>query len=378
MIYLDHAATTPLDDRVKQVMLPYLEDSFHNPSSPYQGGVKIRADIEEARAKVSKVVNARPEDIIFSSGGTESANMAIKGVAWNMSDRGRHLITSEIEHHAVLDTFKWLEKQGFKVTYLPVDGEGRVDPEQLKKSIQSDTILISVMWANNETGTIQPIRELGAVAAEHDILFHTDAVQTVGTEEIDVEDLDVDLISFSSHKIYGPKSAGALFCRSGVNLTPLIHGGSQENQKRGGTESVANIIGFGMAAELLTQERTKRAEHLQTLRNIIWDSISEIEDVRINSHLTQSIPGIINLSVPGIEGEALLILLDQSGIQASQSSACTTIDLEPSHVLKAIGVPNDHLRGSIRLSPGKDSSRKEILEALKTIKQLISRLRNNQ
>ncbi len=375
-IYLDYNATTPVDPEVVKAMLPYLEKYFHNPSSLYKGSFKVRTDVESAREKVAKLINARPEEIVFTSGGSEADNMAIKGVAFSRSQKGKHIITSSIEHHAVLHTCQFLEKMGFEVTYLPVDRYGLVDPDDLKKAIRKDTILVSIMLANNEIGTIEPIKDLAQVAHEHDVLFHTDAVQAVGKIPVDVKDLGIDLLSMSAHKFYGPKGVGALYIRKGIKISPLIHGGSQEKNRRAGTENVAGIIGMGKAAEIALEEMGEEERKIRPLRDKLEEGIvSRIPEVIVNGHPERSLYNTLNICVKYIEGESMLALLDAQGISASSGSACTSSSLEPSHVLLAIGIPHEIAHGSLRFSFGKHNTREDVDKVLEALPGIVEKLR---
>lgn len=374
--YFDNAATTQIDDRVFESMKPYLTKEFYNPSSLYHNARKVRDEIENARRLTARVINGKGDEIIFTSGGTEADNLAVKGTAWSNAGRGRHLITSEIEHHAVLDSFKWMETQGFSVTYLPVNSLSIIEPRTLAEAIRPDTILVSIMWVNNETGSIQPIDELVRIAHKNGAIFHTDAVQAIGTEYIDVHKLGIDLLSLSGHKIYGPKGVGALYCREGIELTPVNHGGQQERHVRGGTESSAGIIGLGKAMELLYHEREERRQHLLELKKRFLENIKNIDGVRINGYSENSAPGILNIGIAGIDAEPLLILLDQAGIQASMGSACTSRSIEPSYVLKAMKVPEEYIRGSLRLSMGEYNTSDEIDYASEKLIEIIERLRS--
>lgn len=376
-IYLDNAATTPVDKRVLEAMLPYYSDVFGNPSSPYSYGQEAKKAIEEAREKVAKALGADSDEIYFTSGGSESDNWALKGVAYALKDKGNHIITTEIEHHAVLNTCRYLEKEGFKVTYLPVDEYGLVKPEDLKKAITDKTILVSIMFANNEIGTIEPIEELVKIAHEKNVYFHTDAVQAVGNIPIDVKKLDVDLLSLSAHKIYGPKGVGALYIKKGVKIHSLIQGGTQERNRRAGTENVPGIVGLGEAIELITKDLDSHINKLTFLRDKLINGILEkIPYARLNGHPTKRLPGNVNVSFEFIDGESLILNLDMEGICASSGSACTSGSLEPSHVLLAIGRSRELARGSLRLTIGKDNTEEDIDKVLEVLPQIIKRLRS--
>ena len=376
-IYLDNAATTPVDKRVLEAMLPYYSDVFGNPSSLYSYGQEAKKAIEEAREKVAKALGADSDEIYFTSGGSESDNWALKGVAYALKDKGNHIITTEIEHHAVLNTCRYLEKEGFKVTYLPVDEYGLVKPEDLKKAITDKTILVSIMFANNEIGTIEPIEELVKIAHEKNVYFHTDAVQAVGNVPIDVKKLDVDLLSLSAHKIYGPKGVGALYIKKGVKIHSLIQGGTQERNRRAGTENVPGIVGLGEAMELITKNLDSHINKLTFLRDKLINGILEkIPYARLNGHPTKRLPGNVNVSFEFIDGESLILNLDMAGICASSGSACTSGSLEPSHVLLAIGLSKELARGSLRLTIGKDNTEEDIDKVLEVLPQIVKRLRS--
>lgn len=376
-IYLDNAATTPVDKRVLEAMLPYYSDVFGNPSSLYSYGQEAKKAIEEAREKVAKALGADADEIYFTSGGSESDNWALKGVAYALKDKGNHIITTEIEHPAALNTCRYLEKEGFKVTYLPVDEYGLVKPEDLKKAITDKTILVSIMFANNEIGTIEPIEELVKIAHEKNVYFHTDAVQAVGNIPIDVKKLDVDLLSLSAHKIYGPKGVGALYIKKGIKIHSLIQGGTQEKNRRAGTENVAGIVGLGEAIELITKNLDSHINKLTFLRDKLINGILEkIPYVRLNGHPTKRLPGNVNVSFEFVDGESLILNLDMAGICASSGSACTSGSLEPSHVLLAIGHSKELARGSLRLTIGKDNTEEDIDKVLEVLPQIIKRLRS--
>lgn len=376
-IYLDNAATTPVDKKVLEAMLLYYSDVFGNPSSLYSYGQEAKKAIEEAREKVAKALGADSDEIYFTSGGSESDNWALKGVAYALKDKGNHIITTEIEHHAVLNTCRYLEKEGFKVTYLPVDEYGLVKPEDLKKAITDKTILVSIMFANNEIGTIEPIEELVKIAHEKNVYFHTDAVQAVGNIPIDVKKLDVDLLSLSAHKIYGPKGVGALYIKKGVKIHSLIQGGTQERNRRAGTENVPGIVGLGEAMELITKNLDSHINKLTFLRDKLINGILEkIPYARLNGHPTKRLPGNVNVSFEFIDGESLILNLDMAGICASSGSACTSGSLEPSHVLLAIGLSKELARGSLRLTIGKDNTEEDIDKVLEVLPRIIKRLRS--
>ncbi len=376
-VYLDYAATTPLRPEVYKAMEPYLIEKFGNPSSIHHFGKETKIAIEEAREKIAKAIGAKNDEIIFTSGGTESNNMAIKGVALALSEKGKHIITTPIEHHAVLEPCHFLEKLGFEITYLKVDKDGIVDPDELRKAIRKDTILISIMHANNEIGTIEPIEELSKIAREFDIYFHTDAVQTVGHIPVNVDTLGVDLLSLSAHKFYGPKGIGALYIRKGTRIYPLIHGGEQEQRKRAGTENVAGIVGMGRAIELAILELEKEKKRLSDLRDYF---ISEIErripDVYLNGHRIKRLPNNINFSFAYIEGESILLNLDLEGIGVSTGSACSSRSLEPSHVLSAIGLPTELAHSAIRFTLGLYTTKEDLNYTLDILEKTVERLRS--
>ncbi|HHP51194.1 MAG TPA: cysteine desulfurase NifS [Moorella mulderi] len=377
-IYLDHSATTPVRPEVREAMEPFLgPTAFGNPSSVlYSWGREARRAVEEARSKVARLIGAQPEEIIFTSGGTEADNLALLGVAWAHRERGRHIITSSIEHQAVLQPLKYLEGQGFEVTYLPVTPEGLVEVEQLSRALRKDTILVSVMYVNNEIGTIQPIEEIGRLARERGIIFHTDAVQAAGKIPINVEKLSVDLLSLSAHKIYGPKGVGALYVRKGVDLHPLLFGGGQERGIRPGTENVPGIVGMGRAAELALQEMDKEMPRLQALRDkLVKGVLGRIEDLVLTGHREKRIPNHASFCFAHVEGESLLVELDCKGVAASSGSACSTGEAGPSHVLLALGLPPELAHGSLRLTLGRDNTEEDIDYVLEVLPEAVFRLR---
>lgn len=375
-IYFDHSATTPVRSEVLEAMLPYFTERYGNASSIYKIARESRAAVDEARDSVAAAIGANPQEIFFTSGGTEADNWAIKGVAYANRKKGRHIITSSIEHHAVLHTCQYLEREGFEVTYLPVDEKGLIAPAQVEEAIREDTILISIMFANNEIGTIQPIEEIGRIAKKHGIPFHTDAVQAIGNIHIDVESLGVDLLSMSAHKFYGPKGVGALYIRKGINLAPYLHGGAQEAGRRASTENVPGIVGMGKAIEIATANIDSYNEKLLELSNMTIDGVlNSIPYVRLNGDRDRRLPGNVNLSFEFIEGESLLLLLDMAGIGASSGSACTSGSLDPSHVLLAIGLPHEIAHGSLRLTFGKDNTKEEVEYLLEVLPDIVKRLR---
>jgi len=375
-IYLDYAATTPTHPEVVKAILPYLTDSFGNPSSIYSYGQEAKGAIEEARAKVADLIGARSEEIVFTSGGTEADNFALKGITFANESKGNHIITSSIEHHAIAETCKFLERRGFSITYLPVDEYGLVDPGDVKKAITGKTILISVMHANNEIGTIEPIAEIGKIAKEAGIYFHSDAVQTVGHIPVDVNELEMNLLSISAHKLYGPKGVGALYIRKGTKLASFMHGGEQERRRRASTENVPGIVGFGKAVELAQQEMNKEAERLTSLRDRLIKGILErIDHTRLNGHPIKRLPNNVNVSIDFVEGESMCLNLDLEGICVSTGSACSSPSLEPSHVLLAIGLPHEQAHGSLRLTVGKWTTDEDIERVLEVLPRIAAKLR---
>jgi cysteine desulfurase len=379
-IYLDHAATTPLDPRVLEAMLPYLSNAWGNPSSIYFEGREARKALDAARRSVAEALGARPNDIVFTSGGSESDNLAIRGAAFALQQRGRHIITSTIEHHAVLHTVEQLEHEGFSATYLPVDGEGFVSPDDLVLALRPDTTLVSIMYANNEVGTVQPIAEMVRAVKDFDrhIVFHTDAVQAAGALDLNVENLGVDMLSLTAHKIYGPKGVGALYVRPRTPFVSQILGGSQERNRRAGTEDIAGAVGLAKALELATQEFETRNEHVRGLRDYLWQLLpARLPGVRLTGPQdpARRLPNNLSVCVEGVEGESVLIQMDLNGIAASSGSACTTGSLEPSHVLTAMGLQADVARGSLRLTLGKDNTRADIDRLLDTLPVIVEKLR---
>jgi len=375
-IYLDYAATTPTHPEVMKAMLPYFSEAFGNPSSIYSYGQEAKGAIEEARTKITDLIGARDEEIVFTSSGTEADNFALKGVAFANESKGNHIITNSIEHHAVIETCKFLERRGFRITYLPVDEYGLVDPSNVKKAITDKTILISVIHANNEMGTIEPIVETGQIAKEAKIYFHTDAVQTVGHIPVDVNELGVDLLSMSAHKLYGPKGIGALYIRKGTKLSPFMHGGEQERRRRASTENVPGIVGFGKAVELARQEMSQEAKRLTFLRDqLIKGLLERIEHTRLNGHPIMRLPNNVNISVDFVEGESMLLNLDLEGICASTGSACSSSSLEPSHVLLAMGLSHEQAHGSLRFTLGKWTSEEEVGRVVEVLPRIVAKLR---
>jgi cysteine desulfurase len=375
-IYLDHAATTPTRPEVVKAMLPYFTDAFGNPSSIHFLGQEAKGAIEEARTKVAELIDARSEEIVFTSGGTEADNFALKGVVYANEHKGNHIITSSIEHHAVMEVCKFLERRGFRITRLPVDKYGLVDPQDVKRAITDKTILISVMHANNQVGTIEPVEEIGKIAREARVYFHTDAVQTVGHIPVNVDELKVDLLSIAAHKLYGPKGVGALYVRKGTRLVSLMHGGEQEKRRRAGTENVPAIVGLGKAVEFAGQEMGKEAERLAYLRDkLIKGLVEKIDHIRLNGHPTRRLPNNVNVSVDFVEGESMLLNLDLEGICASTGSACSSAILEPSHVLLALGLPPEQAHGSLRLTLGRENTEADVERVLEVLPGIVARLR---
>lgn len=377
-IYLDNNATTRMREEVLEAMLPYYKDVYGNASSIHQFGRVARVAVDKARRDVAALLGAaNPEEIIFTSGGTESDNYAVKGVAHALRGKGDHIITTAIEHSAILKACKSLEKDGYKVTYLPVDGYGLVSAEDVKKAITDRTILVSIMYANNEVGTVQPIREIGAIAKERGIYFHTDAVQAVSKVALDVKGLPVDILSMSAHKIYGPKGVGAIYIKKGTKVDAIMHGGHQEMGKRAGTENVAGIVGLGKAAELALKEITDEPEILKSLRDYLYKGISGgIPDTRLNGHPEKRLPNTLNVGFKFLEGESIMLNLDMEGIAVSTGSACTSGTLEPSHVLTAMGIDAGDAQGSIRFSLGRDNTKEDMDCVIKTLPPIIQRLRD--
>ncbi|WP_409228386.1 cysteine desulfurase NifS [Gudongella sp. SC589] len=376
MIYMDHSATTPVKKEVLQEMLPYFSEFYGNPSSVYQLSSKSKLAIDKAREQVAKGIGAKKNEIYFTGGGSESDNWAIKGIAYRHKEKGNHIITTKIEHHAVLHTCEYLQKQGFEVTYLDVDQYGMVNLQELEKAIKDNTILISIMFANNEIGTVQPIKEIGEIARKHKVLFHTDAVQAVGSIEIDVNEMNIDLLSMSAHKLYGPKGVGALYIRQGTKIDPLIAGGAQERNKRAGTENIAGIVGTGKAVELAYEHLEENNKKLVALRERLIRGIQDnIPHVRLNGHPEKRLPGNVNFCFQFIEGEALLLSLDMVGVAGSSGSACTSGSLDPSHVLLSIGLPHEIAHGSLRLSLGLSNTEEEVDYVVEQLEGIVERLR---
>ena len=376
-IYLDYAATTPTAPEVVEAMLPYFTDRFGNPSSIHSFGQEGKAAIEEAREKIANLIGAKQEEIIFTSGGTESNNSALKGVAYANQHKGNHIITTPLEHHAIIEPCNFLEKSGFKVTYLPVDKDGLLNPEEVKKAITTKTILISAMHANNEIGTIEPIAEIGRIARERDIYFHTDAVQTFGHLPINVDELNVNLLSISAHKLCGPKGVGALYVRKGTRMVSFMHGGEQERRRRASTENVPGIVGFGKAVEIAEEKMEEEAKELTILRDKLIKGIFEkIDHVCLNGHPTKRLPNNINVSIEFVEGESMLLNLDMEGIAASTGSACSSSSLEPSHVLLSLGLSPELAHGSLRFTLGRYTKEEEIDYVLEILPKIVDKLRS--
>lgn len=376
-IYLDNSATTPLKKEVLDAMMPYLTEHFGNPSSIYHIGRTAKEAVENARKQVADAIGASPSEIYFTGCGSEADNWAIKGIARAKEKKGKHIISTAIEHHAVLHTLNYLEKHGFEVTYLPVDEFGKISVAELESAIRPDTILITVMMANNEVGTIQPIREISEIAKARNIAFHTDAVQAVGSIPVDVGDLNVDMLSLSAHKFGGPKGVGALYIKNGLRPEIFMHGGAQERARRAGTENVASIVGLGKAITLATTNLSAKIEKISFLRDYLIESImKEIPHVKLNGHPTDRLPGNANFSFHFIEGESLLLMLDLNGIAASSGSACTSGSLDPSHVLLAMGLKHEIAHGSLRLSIGEMNTKEEIDNVIKLLPEIVQKLRN--
>lgn len=375
-IYMDYAATTPVDPEVIRAMMPYFTEKFGNPSTIYLYGREAKAAIEGAREIFAKAINADVSEIVFTSGGTESNNFAIKGVAYANKKKGNHIITTKIEHHAVLEPCHFLEKEGFTVTYLPVDRDGVVNPEDVKKAITDKTVLVSIMLANNEIGVLQPVAEIGRITTEKGVSLHTDAVQALGNVPINVAELNIDLLSVSGHKIYGPKGIGALFIKKGTKMVSFMHGGEQERKRRAGTENVAGIVGFGKAVEITMKKMPAESKRLTILRDKLIKGIMEkVMDVELNGHPAKRLPGNVNLSIKYIEGEAMILNLDMEGICASTGSACTSGSLEPSHVLTALGLNHESAHCSVRFTLGRYTIESDVKKVLSVLPKIVKRLR---
>jgi cysteine desulfurase len=376
-VYLDHNATTPVHPEVLEAMMPFFKDQFGNASSIHWAGREVKKYLEEAREKVAALMNAAPEEIVFTGCGTESDNMAIKGVALSLREKGRHIITTRVEHHAVLHTCQFLEKMGYEVTYLPVDSYGLIDLEELRRSVKPETVLITVMFANNETGTISPVQEIGEIAREKGVAFHTDAVQAVGKIPIDLKKLPVDILSLSGHKLNTPKGIGAQYIRQGTKISPLIHGGAQERSRRGGTENIPYIIGLGKACEIARRDFQRRHDYLLGLRDRLQEGIFRaVAHVELNGHPSKRLPNTLNVSFLDVEGESLLLNLDLEGIAVSSGSACTSGSLDPSHVLLAMGKSPMAAQSAIRFSLGWTNTDEDIDYVLEVMPPIIQRLRD--
>ncbi len=376
-VYLDHAATTYVKPEVFEAMKPYFSEHFGNASSIYSLGRDSKKAVEESREKVAKAIGAEPREIYFTGSGSEADNWALKGIAVAYKKKGNHIITSAIEHPAIMSSCKYLEGEGFEITYLSVDSDGLVSPEQVRNAIKENTILISIMFANNEIGTVQPIKEIGAIAKEKGVLFHTDAVQAVGNVKIDVKDLNIDLLSLSGHKFYGPKGIGALYIKKGVKISSFIHGGHQERGKRASTENVPAIIGLGKAMELATANLDEYNKKLIELREKTIEGLfAKVPYIRLNGHRHNRLPGNVNISFEFIEGESLLLMLDMKGIYGSSGSACSSGSLDPSHVLLAIGLPHEIAHGSLRLTFGDENTQEDVDYILEVIPQMVTKLRD--
>jgi cysteine desulfurase len=379
-IYLDHAATTPLREEVLEAMLPYLTDHFGNPSSLHADGRRARQGLDEAREVIAAILGAKPREIVFTGGGSEADNLAIKGIAWAASARGRHIVTSGVEHKAVLNSCAVLERSGFQVTYLPVDRYARVDPEQVDAAITERTALVSIMYANNEVGTIQPIAEIGAICRRRGVLFHTDAIQAGGYLPLDVDRLGVDLLSLAAHKLYGPKGVGALFVRQGTALLPQIQGGAQERQRRAGTENVAGIVGFGRALQLAQGDHAARdAENarLAGLRDRLLAAMKDVSGVEASGHPSERLPHNASWLIDGIEGGDLIAALDLDGVAASTGSACTSGSVEPSHVLLAMGIDPARAHGALRLTAGRSTTLADVERTADVLRSAVGRMRQS-
>jgi cysteine desulfurase len=376
-VYLDHNATTAVHPEVLAAMMPFFGDQFGNPSSLHWAGREVKAYLDQARERAADLLHASPEEVIFTGGGTESDNMALKGVAYALQGKGKHIITTQVEHHAILHTCRFLEKNGFEVTYLPVNGEGLIDLEGLRAAMRQDTILLTIMFANNETGTIFPMEEIGAMARERGILFHSDAVQAVGKLPIDLKRLPVDILSFSGHKLYAPKGIGGQYIRKGTKLPALIHGGAQELNYRAGTENIPAIVGLGKACEIAKRDFQSRVNHLQGLRDRLQQGLQKsIPEIKLNGHPTLRLPNTLNLSFLYIEGESLLLNMDLEGIAVSSGSACTSGSSEASHVLLAMGVPPEVAQSAIRFSFGWKNTEEEVDYVLEVLPKIVQRLRD--
>lgn len=375
-VYLDYSATTPVKKEVLDAMLPYFTELYGNPSSLYSIAAESKDALAKARKQVADLIGAGEKEILFTSCGTEADNWAVMGAADALKNKGNHIITTKIEHHAMLHSCEFLEKRGYDITYLDVDQEGRVDPAALRAAITDKTILISIMFVNNEIGTIEPIKELAAIAKERGVLFHTDGVQALGNVEIDVKDLGVDMMSMSAHKIYGPKGVGALYIRKGVRISNYLHGGAQENKKRAGTENLAGIVGFGKAAELAKEHLREHIRHTSSLRDRLISKVqSQLDHVYVNGSMEHRHPGNANMTFEFIEGEAMLLYLDMNGIAVSTGSACSSASLTPSHVLSALGIPVERIHGTLRFTIGDMTTEEDIDYVVEVLKNVVNKLR---
>ena len=375
-IYMDNAATTPMEPRVFEAMMPYLESSYGNPSSVYSFSRENKAAIKNTRIQASKLINAKPQEIYFTSGGSESINWALKGICFAHEHEGKHIISVKTEHHAALHALEFLEKRGFEVTYLDVDELGYINLDDLEKSIRKDTILVSIMAANNETGTITDLQSIGKICAEKKVLFHTDAVQAMGATEIDVRDMHIDLLSASAHKFHGPKGVGFLYVKAGIPIENLIHGGNQERGRRSGTENVAGIVGLSIALALLDEEAEEKIDKISKLRDLLIEGLLDISDSKLNGPKGKHrLPNNVNVSFKDVDGESLLLNLDLNGVYASSGSACTSGAIDESHVLLAMGVESDYIKGSLRLTLSQFNTEEEVYQVVDMIKTTVKRLR---
>lgn len=375
-VYLDYSATTPVRKEVLETMIPYFSEHFGNPSSLYSIAQESKEALENARNQVAALIGAETQEVFFTAGGSEADNWALEGVTDALKDKGNHIITTKIEHHAILHTAEYLEKHGIDVTYLDVDAEGKVDPEDVEAAITDKTVLISVMMVNNEVGTVEPIREIAEIAHKHGIVFHTDAVQALGNVPIDVKEMGIDLMSMSGHKIYGPKGVGALYVKKGTKISNFIHGGAQEMKKRAGTENLAGIVGFGKAAEIASDELQSHIKKVSELRDYFIDEVTKrIPDTIVNGSREHRHPGNANISFEFIEGESMLILLDMNGISVSTGSACSSKSLTPSHVLSAMGIPVERIHGTLRFTVGDPTTKEDIDYVIEKLEEIVKKLR---
>ena len=375
MIYMDNSATTRISDDILEELIFNLKEEYGNPSSIYSISQSSKEKVENARRKIAKVLNVKPKEIFFTSGGSESDNWALKGIAHSYKEKGKHIITTKIEHHAILHTAEFLEELGYEITYLNVDENGFINLKELEDSIREDTILISVMFANNEVGTIEPIKEIGEIAKKHNVLFHTDAVQAFGNVKIDLSELNVDLMSISGHKIHAPKGIGVLYIKDGVKITPLIHGGAQERQKRAGTENTAYIVAIGQAFENAVKDFDEKEKNVIQMRNRLIDNLTSVKGIYLNGPVDKRLPGNVNISIDGVKSSELLMMLDMNGICASSGSACTAGSLEPSHVLIAMGKSENHARNCLRLTLNSLNTMDEIERVSEEVIKQVEKLR---